>query len=86
MAMSRLGILAGPSSGMALAGLLQYLQKAKDRGGLDGLRNYTGEVLCVFPCPDGPLPYLDEYPKYVGKGEFPGISNEDFLLNRPKPQ
>lgn len=53
MAMSRLGVLAGPSSGMALA---------------------------------GPLPYLDAYPKYVGKGEFPQISNEDFLANSPEPE
>jgi len=85
MAMSRLGVLAGPSSGMALAGLLQYLQKVKDRGELDGLRNSDGDVLCVFPCPDGPFPYLDEYPKYVGASEFPQISNEELLLNRPKP-
>lgn len=85
MAMSRLGVLAGPSSGMALAGLLQHLQKVKDRGALDGLRNEDGDVLCVFPCPDGPLPYLDEYPKYLGASDFPEISNEDFLVNRRKP-
>ena len=83
MAMSRRGILAGPSSGMALAGLLQHLQKVKDRQGLDALRNSDGDVLCVFPCPDGPLPYLDEYPRYVGASEFPEIVNEDLLENRP---
>jgi cysteine synthase len=86
MAMSRLGILAGPSSGMALAGLLQHLQKVKDQGGLNALRNEDGDVLCVFPCPDGPLPYLDEYPKYLSASDFPQISNEELLLNRPNPQ
>lgn len=82
MAMSRLGVLAGPTSGMALAGLLHHLQKVKDSRGLDDLRNSDGDVLCVFPCPDGPFPYLDEYPKYVAASEFPRISNEDALVNK----
>ena len=83
MALSRRGLMAGPTSGMALAGLLQYLDVKKNGGGLDDLRNEDGEVLCVFPCPDGPLPYLDEYPKYVGAAEFPPIHNEELLLNKP---
>ncbi len=84
MAMSRLGLLVGPTSGMALAGLLQHLQKVKDQGQLDQLRNEDGEILCVFPCPDGPLPYLDEYPKYVDASQFPEIGNKDLLLNNPE--
>jgi len=83
MAMSRIGLMVGPTSGMALAGLLQHLEKEKDAGRLDALRNEDGEVLCVFPCPDGPLPYLDEYPKYVDRSEFPAIQNEELLLNKP---
>ncbi|MGI9570019.1 MAG: pyridoxal-phosphate dependent enzyme [Desulfobulbia bacterium] len=83
MEMSRLGLLVGPTSGMALAGLLQHLEKMKTEETLDSLRNLAGEVLCVFPCPDGPLPYLDEYPKYVDASEFPAIRNKDFLLNKP---
>lgn len=86
MAMSRLGILAGPSAGMALAGLLQHLEKEKAAGRLEALRNADGDILCVFPCPDGPLPYLDEYPKYVGASEFPEIANEDLLVNKPKSE
>ena len=83
MEMSRLGLLVGPTSGMALAGLRQHLEKAKAEGALDGLRNSDGDILCVFPCPDGPLPYLDEYPKYVDASEFPTIRNEELLLNKP---
>ncbi|MCP4073460.1 MAG: pyridoxal-phosphate dependent enzyme [Hyphomicrobiales bacterium] len=84
MAMSRLGLLVGPTSGMALGGLLRHLEKKKEQGRLSALRNEDGEILCVFPCPDGPLPYLDEYPKYVDASEFPTIQNEEFLLNKPK--
>lgn len=83
MAMSRRGLMVGPTSGLALAGLLQYLEKVKESSQLDELRNAEGEVLCVFPCPDGPLPYLDEYPKYVDASEFPPIQNEEMLLNKP---
>ena len=83
MQLSRLGLLVGPTSGMALAGLLQYLENAKAEGTLGSLRNSDEDVLCVFPCPDGPLPYLDEYPKYVDASEFPEIQNEDLLLNKP---
>jgi cysteine synthase len=83
MAMSRRGMMAGPTSGMALAGLLQHLEKVRANGQLDELRNTDGEVLCVFPIPDGPLPYLDEYPKYVEASEFPPIQNEELLLNKP---
>jgi len=83
MMMSRLGLLVGPTSGMALAGALQHLDKLRAAGGFDAVRNGDGEVLCVFPCPDGPFPYLDEYPKYVDASEFPDIENEDLLLNKP---
>lgn len=83
MEMSRLGLLVGPSSGLCLSGLLQHLQKSKDGGRLDALRNADGEVLCVFVCCDGPLAYLDEYPKYVAPEHFPGIRNEELLRNKP---
>lgn len=83
MAMSRLGLMVGPTSGMALAGLLHFLESAKEQGRLDAMRNEDGEVLSVFPCPDGPLPYLDEYPKYVDASAFPAIQNEDLLINKP---
>jgi len=82
--LSRAGIIVGPSSGMALGGLLSYLDTLKATGGLDELRDpESGEITCVFPCPDGPLPYLDEYFKYLDKSCFPVIQNEDLLQNKP---
>lgn len=82
--MSRSGIIVGPSSGLALAGLRQYLDGLKQRNKLDDIRDRkSGEIICVFPCPDGPLPYLDEYFKYVDRSHFPPIQNEELLLNKP---
>ena len=84
MEMSRLGILAGPSSGLALAGLLKHLKGLEDSGELESFRRAdSGEITCVFPCPDGPMAYLDEYFKYVDASHFPAITNEDVLVNKP---
>lgn len=82
MEMSRLGLLAGPSSGLVLSGLLQHLEKARAGGQLDALRNEDGEVVCVSICCDGPLPYLDEYFKYLGPEHFPDVQNENLLKNK----
>ncbi len=57
----RSGILAGPSSGMALSGLLQFFKEQKKNGTLDSLRNKKGEIVAVFICPDSAIPYLDKY-------------------------
>ena len=85
MELSRSGIVAGPSSGMALAGLLQHLKGLKDKNGFDEIRDKdSGDSICVFPCPDGPMPYLDEYFKYLDSSHFPEIQNEDVLLNKPE--
>jgi len=83
LALSRRGIVAGPSAGLALSGLLQYLEARKQRGTLDDLREHNGEIQCVFICPDSPIPYLDEYFKYLDPSDFPGIQNEDLLTNKP---
>lgn len=82
--LSRRGIVVGPSSGLALAGLLQYLGDVKENNALDEIRSEkSGEIVCVFPCPDGPFPYLDEYFKYLDRSNFPSIQNEDLLLDKP---
>lgn len=84
MQLSRHGIVAGPSSGLALAGLIQHLNALKENDGLDSFRtSKDGDVVCVFPCPDGPMPYIDEYFKYVDASHFPPIQNEDVLTNKP---
>jgi cysteine synthase A len=85
MELSRKGILAGPSSGLALAGLLQHLNGMRKRNRLDEIRTSGGgEIVCVFPCPDGPMPYLDEYFKYLDASDFPPIRNEETLINKPQ--
>lgn len=77
MQLSREGIIAGPSSGGALQGLLDYLQAAKDAGRLQELADQqTGEVSCVFLCCDLPYPYMDGYFQKLGKDEFPPIYND----------
>ena len=81
--LSRQGIVVGPSSGLALAGLLQYLTGLQTNK-LEELRDkQSGDVVCVFLCPDGPLPYLDEYFKYLDSSHFPAIQNEEVMLNKP---
>lgn len=64
------GLMAGPSSGFALAGLMRFLQSRVDDGGLDSLRNADGEVLATFICGDTPLPYLDKYSTHLDPSDF----------------
>ena len=42
----RNGLLVGPSSGLTLLGLLKYLQKQKDAGTLQDLKNEDGIIPC----------------------------------------
>ncbi|NNK99513.1 MAG: hypothetical protein HKO88_10700, partial [Xanthomonadales bacterium] len=82
--LSRQGIVVGPSSGLALAGLFQYLTGLKQKDNFTELRdNQNEDIVCVFLCPDGPLPYLDEYFKYLDSSYFPAIQNEELMLNKP---
>lgn len=77
MRLSREGIIAGPSSGQALKGLLDYLGRMKEMGKLKSLADPgTGEVSCVFTCSDLPYQYLSMYFQKLGPEEFPAIQNE----------
>lgn len=69
LGLCRAGMIAGPSSGFALAGLLHYLEPKSDAD-LDALRNQDGDVLAAFVCGDTPLPYLDKYSTYLEADEF----------------
>ncbi len=80
----RAGLMVGPSSGFALAGLLNFLSKIKKSGDLDNLRNKEGEVIAVLICPDSPLPYLNDYFEYLDESYFPTIENEHLLINKPE--
>ena len=76
MQLSRHGIIAGPSSGEALKGLLDYLQVAKDKGWLRQLADPdTNKIFCVFICCDLPYQYMDQYFQKLGEDEFPRIGN-----------
>ena len=74
----RAGLLVGPSGGFALAGLLQFLS-LQNATNLDHMRNADGEVICVVISPDSPLPYVDEYFRYLGEESFPPLENERLL-------
>jgi cysteine synthase len=77
MQLSREGLIAGPSSGEALRGLLDYIGQIKEAGELAQLADDdTGEVSCVFICCDLPYQYLPGYFQKLGADEFPPIENE----------
>ncbi|GJE91549.1 cysteine synthase [Phanerochaete sordida] len=82
----RNGLLVGPSSGLALLGLLKHLNKLKEKGELDQLRNEdTGEIPCVFICCDQPFQYISEYYTKLGPEHFTPITNELLLGVDPYP-
>ena len=72
----RAGLLAGPSSGFALAGLLRFLGEQHD---LDRFRNNDGEVIAAFVCCDTPFPYLDKYSTILDPADFilPGAGHHE---------
>ncbi|KAF5379489.1 hypothetical protein D9615_006545 [Tricholomella constricta] len=75
----RNGLLVGPSSGLALVGVLNFLKKRKDENTLDALRNEAGEIPCVFICCDKPFQYISEYFTKLDPSFFPSIKNEELV-------
>ena len=58
----RSGLLAGPSSGFALTGLLRFLDTCRqDPARWEALRNADGEIVAAFLCGDTPHLYVDKY-------------------------
>ncbi|CAN5128294.1 hypothetical protein BH11PAT4_BH11PAT4_1050 [soil metagenome] len=82
----REGLLVGPSSGFALAGLLNYLSEMKECNQLEQLKNGEGEIIASFICCDSPLPYLHEYFEYLGEEYFPAIQGANLLKNKYSPE
>lgn len=77
MALSRHGIICGPSSGEALQGLISYLTKKKSEGTLRDLADPgSSEIFCVFVCADLPYQYMDLYFRKLKENEFPDIKNK----------
>ncbi|KAL6355522.1 hypothetical protein LRP88_11117 [Fusarium phalaenopsidis] len=80
MHLSREGIISGPSSGMNLGGLLQFIQAAKDKGTLSNYADpTTGEVSCVFVCCDLPQKHMDTYFQKLPDSEFKEIGNRELF-------
>ncbi|KAL8852334.1 MAG: hypothetical protein Q9221_002830 [Calogaya cf. arnoldii] len=78
--LSREGLIAGPSSGMALQGLFDFLQREKDNGTLDRYADpSTAEISCVFICCDLPQKHLDTYFKKLSPENFKPIVNDELL-------
>ena len=86
MRLCREGLIAGPSSGEALQGLLDYIGECKSNGMLSDLADAeTGDISCVFTCSDLPYQYLDGYFAKLGQDEFPPIQNEVRALSKTLP-
>lgn len=81
--MIRHGIVVGPSSGFALAGLLNFLKKQKENNTLKTLANENDIINAVFICCDSPFPYLKDYFQYLDKSNFPEIDNYEILIDKP---
>jgi hypothetical protein len=56
-----LGFPAGPSSGQAFYGLLDFLTAEDRKGCLGKYKNPEGILNAVFIAPDGPRPYIQKY-------------------------
>jgi len=86
MQLCREGLMAGPSSGFAYTGLLSQLETEVQAGTLDRHRNTDGEVVAVFIAPDSPLPYLEEYERYLKDEAFPPLRHAHLLRYQPQPE
>jgi hypothetical protein len=76
MRLSREGIICGPSSGLCIQGLLNFLAREKAENGLSRLPRTNGIVHCVFFCCDLPYQYLGDYFDKLGESSFRPIVNE----------
>ncbi|KAI5791566.1 tryptophan synthase beta subunit-like PLP-dependent enzyme [Pyronema domesticum] len=76
MNLTRNGLICGPSSGMNLAGLLDFLAFRKAEGTLKDLAGENGDVHCVFLVCDLPYQYVNEYFDKLGEECFPPIINQ----------
>lgn len=69
----REGIFAGPSTGMQLAGILEFVRKAKAQKRLSAFRGQGGAINIVLIACDTMLPYIEDYfavlPEELGRGK-----------------
>lgn len=79
LAMIRHGLVVGPSSGFALAGVKKYIHTLLEQDLLHTLPHFDGIRHVVFICCDSPYPYMDEYFQYLSEDHFPLIHNAHLL-------
>ncbi|KAK8168341.1 tryptophan synthase beta subunit-like PLP-dependent enzyme [Phyllosticta citrichinensis] len=70
LALTRQGLICGPSSGFNLKGLYQFIEKRKQEGTLKDIANEDGEIHCVFLCCDLPYQYVGEYFEKLDSSHF----------------
>jgi cysteine synthase len=67
----RMGLLAGPSSGFALVGLIRFLESCRqDPARWESLRNESGDIVASFICGDTPHLYIDKYSTILDAADF----------------
>ena len=71
----RLGIFAGPSTGMQLEALFAKLQEYKKKGKLKELKNKNGEIVACFLACDTMFPYIDDYFSILPENLFPKVKD-----------
>ncbi|KAH7057434.1 tryptophan synthase beta subunit-like PLP-dependent enzyme [Macrophomina phaseolina] len=76
LALTREGLVCGPSSGFNLQGLYQFLEKRKAAGTLSELADQNGEISCVFLCCDLPYQYINEYFDKLDASQFHPIVHQ----------
>ncbi|MCX6751321.1 MAG: pyridoxal-phosphate dependent enzyme [Candidatus Nomurabacteria bacterium] len=75
LALIRLGLFVGPSTGMQLAAILSKLKEYKKKNKLKELKNADGEIVCCFLACDSMAPYVDEYFENLPKSFFPKVKD-----------
>lgn len=78
LSLIRTGLLVGPSSGFAYAGVIRHLRRLEKSGEIESLR---GKHI-VFICPDTPFPYVTDYEKILESKHFPTIENDELRIKK----
>lgn len=70
----RLGLFVGPSTGMQLAAIYEYIASYKKQNTLDALRNAQGDIVIVFLACDSMYPYIDDFFSLLPEKLFPEVT------------
>ncbi|TQS37116.1 hypothetical protein Golomagni_02420 [Golovinomyces magnicellulatus] len=79
LALTREGLICGPSSGLNLQGLYDFFSRRKRENSLHELAGGDGLVHSAFICCDLPYQYVEEYYEKLPDSYFPEIKNKCLL-------